>query len=65
MNNQFNKEMETLQYQKAAFRKSHELRMKELNEAIDSLDKTSNEFNTRINKINETIDRFLEELKNM
>ena len=30
-------EMDTLQHQKAAFRKSHELRMAELNKALESL----------------------------
>ena len=30
-------EMGTLQHQKAAFKKSHELRMQELNKAIESL----------------------------
>ena len=42
MNNQkFNKEMETLQYQKAAFMRSHNLRMAELNKAIESLNDKS------------------------
>lgn len=58
-------EMETLQYQKAAFKRSHEARMKELNEAVDSLNKTSNECNTRITKNKETIDRLMAELENM
>ena len=34
-------EMGNLQYQKAAFKKSHELRMAELNKAIESLNSTS------------------------
>ena len=58
-------EMETLQHHKAAFKRSHDERMKELNEAIDSLNKTSNECNTRITKNKETIDRLMAELENM
>lgn len=57
--------MEKLEETKKSFFASHEARMKELNEAIDSLNKTSNECNTRITKNKETIDRLMAELENM
>jgi len=54
-------EMDNLQYQKSAFKKSHDLRMKELDDAIDSLSRSQHQpvvtKNTeKLNEINNLLD---------